>query len=105
MPELILRLLGGSDAQHAAWEAKVLNKFFAQNGDRGMVTQESDAWAWVCDRKIAAGRSRDYGRSFDPDGLRGILDMEVIFSIRYKSNMADEQSGLMTRSLKTWISV
>ncbi|KAL1793160.1 hypothetical protein ACET3X_008142 [Alternaria dauci] len=73
MPELVLRILEGFGGEYVAWESKVLNKFFKQNSDGKTGTLESDAWAWVCDLKIGAGRSRDYGRSFNPDGLREIL--------------------------------
>lgn len=77
MSELVLRILEGSEGEYAAWEEKVLNKFFMQDRNVKTETPERDAWAWVCDLKIGAGRSRDYGRSFDADSLCEVLKQSV----------------------------
>jgi hypothetical protein len=77
LPELVLKILEGSEGEYAVWEEKVLNKFFMRNRDRETETPEIDAWAWVCDLKIGAGRSRDYERSFNADGLYEVLKESV----------------------------
>ncbi|CAN9133224.1 unnamed protein product [Alternaria alternata] len=78
LPELVLKILEGSEGEYAVWEEKVLNKFFMRNRDRETETPEIDAWAWVCDLKIGAGRSRDYERSFNADGLYEVLKESIM---------------------------
>ncbi|CAN9390927.1 unnamed protein product [Alternaria alternata] len=110
MSELVLRILEGSEGEYAAWEEKVLNKFFMENRNVKTGTPESDAWAWVCDLKIGAGRSRDYGRSFNPDGLREVLKQfrfnhhaleDVDQRMIYISKLTPEFVGSLTKTVWT----
>ncbi|CAN9416424.1 unnamed protein product [Alternaria alternata] len=110
LPELVLKILEGSEGEYAVWEEKVLNKFFMRNRDRETETPEIDAWAWVCDLKIGAGRSRDYERSFNADGLYEVLKEsrfdhhtleDVDQRMIYISKLTPEFVGSLTKTVWT----
>jgi hypothetical protein len=75
--DFIPMLLGAFSASDAFWETNVLTKFLSQKDDEATIARNSEAWAWVDDREISAGRSRDYERSFSATDLRKTLEQEV----------------------------
>jgi hypothetical protein len=102
--ELVPMLLGSFEASNASWETKVLVNFLSQQDDEAVVAEDDKAWAWIDDREISAGRSRDYQQSFNAKDLREILERPV----RYVSSLVvknlTERSASDTRLFEMSIS-
>ena len=74
--EAVNILLGDLEVSNSLWETKALVEFLSRD-DETLVAEDDRAWAWVDDRELSAGRSRDYSRSFDARGLQEILENPV----------------------------
>jgi transposase len=74
--EDLIPMLLGSFEEHTSWETKILTKFLSMEDDEA-VAQDTEAWAWVDDRGIPYGRTRDYRCSFNAENLCEVLKQLV----------------------------
>ena len=75
--KLVTMLLESLGASNASCETKGLSKFLSRQDNEAIVAEDDQAWAWVDDREISAGRSRDYSRGFNASGLQKTLENTV----------------------------